>query len=521
MINLPNILPINVVGTISGTTASGTPKDIFSLANIQNVFIINEDPLEVNLVGSGIDLSVTLQDAYDNGDGVITTTVGKPLDLQGTGRLTAVTGTFTEGLTVGTGTVVIVPLAIGVGRDNPAQCIDVVGSGTFTGDVTAQGRIGAGTLSPTTELEVIGDITSKGTSWTSRTNPVDNKLFAVTYGNGLFVAVSYDGTGNRVMTSPDGINWTTRTSAADNGWNGITYGNGLFVVIAFDTSGNQVMTSPDGITWTLRTTPTPARAWTGITYGNGTFVAVSQTQTNRVMTSPDGITWTDRSAALAFLWFGVTFGNGLFVAVSASSSSNQVMTSPDGISWTIRTTPNRKWLDVTYGNGLFVAVGETGTNDRVMTSPDGTTWTIQTSAADNSWRSVTYGNGLFVAIAETGSPNMVMTSPDGINWTSRTSTADNLWRDVTYANGMFVAVGESGASNRIMTSGKTELNEVSPNNILQGRQEMRGSFVVTGDATLSGTTVLMENLPTASGSLTAGALWVDVADNYALRITPN
>jgi hypothetical protein len=33
---------------------------------------------------------------------------------------------------------------------------------------------------------------------------------------GLFVAVSISGTGNRVMTSPDGINWTTRNSGPDN-----------------------------------------------------------------------------------------------------------------------------------------------------------------------------------------------------------------------------------------------------------------------------------------------------------------
>jgi hypothetical protein len=65
----------------------------------------------------------------------------------------------------------------------------------------------------------------------------------VTYGNGLFVAVAYSGTGNRVMTSPDGITWTIRTSAADNDWAGVTYGNGLFVAVAHSGTGNRVMTS--------------------------------------------------------------------------------------------------------------------------------------------------------------------------------------------------------------------------------------------------------------------------------------
>ena len=39
------------------------------------------------------------------------------------------------------------------------------------------------------------------TFWTIRTSAADNAWYSVTYGNGLFVAVSATGTGNRVMTS--------------------------------------------------------------------------------------------------------------------------------------------------------------------------------------------------------------------------------------------------------------------------------------------------------------------------------
>jgi hypothetical protein len=82
-----------------------------------------------------------------------------------------------------------------------------------------------------------------GINWTLRTSAADNQWISVTYGNGLFVAVAYSGTGNRVMTSPDGINWTLRTSAADNQWRAVTYGNGLFVAVAQTGTGNRVMTS--------------------------------------------------------------------------------------------------------------------------------------------------------------------------------------------------------------------------------------------------------------------------------------
>jgi hypothetical protein len=52
------------------------------------------------------------------------------------------------------------------------------------------------------------------------------------------------------MTSPDGITWTARNAAADNNWSGVTYGgpagSELFVAVATSGTGNRVMTSPDG-----------------------------------------------------------------------------------------------------------------------------------------------------------------------------------------------------------------------------------------------------------------------------------
>ena len=49
------------------------------------------------------------------------------------------------------------------------------------------------------------------------------------------------------MTSPDGITWTSRTSAADNSWYDVTYGNGLFVAVSYTGTGNRVMTAPSTI----------------------------------------------------------------------------------------------------------------------------------------------------------------------------------------------------------------------------------------------------------------------------------
>ena len=291
------------------------------------------------------------------------------------------------------------------------------------------------------------------TTWTLQTSPGTKSWYGVIYGNGLFVAVAYTGSGagNRVMTSPDGIAWTLRSSAADNNWHSLAYGNGLFVAVASSGIDNRVMTSPNGIVWTSRTSAAN-NDWNSITYGNGLFVAVSSTGIgNRIMTSPDGINWTLQTSAADNNWVSITFGNGLFVAVAYSGSGNRVMTSPNGINWNIRNSASdNNWYSITFGNGLFVAVASSGSGNRVMTSADGITWVTRISAADNLWKAVTYGNGLFVAIAVSGAGNRVMTSPDGITWTMGTSAADNSWLGITFANGLFVSVGNTG-TNRVMT----------------------------------------------------------------------
>lgn len=295
--------------------------------------------------------------------------------------------------------------------------------------------------------------------WTSRTSAADNDWRSVTYGNGIYVAVASSGTGNRVMTSPDGITWTSRSSAADLFWISVTYGNGLFVAVARTISAvgtnNRVMTSPDGITWTIRTSAADYD-WVGITYGNGTFVAVANAGAgNRVMTSPDGITWTLRASANdASGWFAVAYGAGTFVAV-AFSGTDRVMTSPDGITWTARSAAaNLLWLNLIYANDLFIALAnDNAPNNSFMTSPDGITWTRRDHSFDVKLTAIAYGGGKFYAVSSfvTGKPTLVISSADAITWESQTSASDNNWRSIVFANNLFVAVAFSGTGNRVMT----------------------------------------------------------------------
>ena len=250
-------------------------------------------------------------------------------------------------------------------------------------------------------------MTPPGSVWTTRTVPQANSWTSVAYGNGLFVAVSTNGT-NTVMTSPDGITWTSRTAPASSTWYSVTYGNGLFVAVS-QVGTNRVMTSPDGITWTARTAA-QVNSWISVTYGNGLFVAVSTNGTNTVMTSPDGITWTARTIA-STQTMSVTFGNGIFMAASLY---NQMFTSVDGILWSALPTPPLSYFDsISYGNGVFVAVGYQSTGKLAYSIDNGVTWTTLTSMDASAWRSVTYANGLFVVVGDAGA---VMTSP-GVGYT--------------------------------------------------------------------------------------------------------
>ena len=128
-------------------------------------------------------------------------------------------------------------------------------------------------------------------NWTIRTSAADNNWRSVCWSPGLslFCAVAHSGTGNRVMTSPDGITWTIRTSAADNDWFSVCWSPGLslFCAVAHSGTGNRVMTSPDGITWTIRTSAAD-NDWFSVCWSPGLslFCAIAHSGTgNRVMTS--------------------------------------------------------------------------------------------------------------------------------------------------------------------------------------------------------------------------------------------
>ncbi|PWR22759.1 DUF2793 domain-containing protein [Zavarzinia aquatilis] len=368
------------------------------------------------------------------------------------------------------------------------------------------------------------------TAWSARPSPADNQWLAICWAPelGLLCAVSVDGAGNRVATSPDGLHWATRASAADNLWSGVCWSAdlGLFCAVSSDGSGNRVMTSPDGIAWTARASAAD-NAWSSVCWSPelGLFCAVATSGAgNRVMTSPDGIAWTARTSAADLSWFSVCWSPecGLFCAVSYSGTGHRVMTSPDGVNWTLRVSAaDNNWLSVCWSAdlGLFCAVANSGTGNRVMTSPDGVNWTARASAADNTWRSVAWSAelGLFCAVANSGAGNRVMTSPDGIVWSSGASGADNNWRALCWAAalGIFAATGVSGTGTRMMTSAAW------PG--LPGRRRIIPGYAARGDASavlVSGADPVFQHVTatlTADRALTLSAAGAVAGDLFEIR----
>lgn len=312
----------------------------------------------------------------NTGDDPINTIVGSSVDFTIAGE----TGDFNEFLVGGNRTWKVALNQIGANNDitNWQQVTDTnnfidVAYGNLTFVATRSNGV---------------HYSTDGISW-SVTNPggfVGGKL---AFGNGLFVNVANSGGSGQVFTSPDGFTWTSRTAASNDTWSAITYGDGLFVAVAISYSGGGgIMTSPDGITWTLRVGVGPG-GFTGVAYGNGIYVATQTGSPGTVVVSYDGITWFDQTTGFSSLT--VFFANGLFTTGKHYSL--------DGLTWVAATSPNFP-VKITYGNGYFMAV--TDTEIKYLYSINGITWTADTPPNTSNFKGVAFGLNRFVSVGSGG-----------------------------------------------------------------------------------------------------------------------
>ncbi len=268
------------------------------------------------------------------------------------------------------------------------------------------------------------------------------------YGDGVYVSV---GTGipgpdptSVSQYSTNGTDWTIGDALPSEQWTAVTYGDGVFVAVAYgDVAAYGTYSPANGLVWTLTTPPTSDQ-WDAVAYGNGTFVALSVNGADAAYSTDGGQTWTAESMPAGTTnWDAITYGDGEFVAIS-EYQTNDVAYSTNGISgWTIGSMPGSQegWSSVTYANGEFVSVSFY--NSYVAYSRNGETW----SGGPNmpgvggpdgfSWENVGYEDGEFVAVSYYNSG--VAYSPNGIDWTSASLPEFSSWFGIAFGNGGLVA----------------------------------------------------------------------------------
>ena len=197
---------------------------------------------------------------------------------------------------------------------------------------------GNGTFVAVTDSSSSGDLgkprsmksTDAGITWTQYATCDDSqKWFAITNGNGVFVALAdpdpYGTNANTMRSTNNGETWSCQSPPNGVKFNydstSITYGNGIFVATTFD---GTMRSTNDGVSWTSQKT-NDGKEWRSVTYGNGVFVAVTRTDgaVIRTMSSTDGITWTGLPGAPDDArWDSVAYGGGKFLALGRSNLDN-------------------------------------------------------------------------------------------------------------------------------------------------------------------------------------------------------
>jgi hypothetical protein len=281
-----------------------------------------------------------------------------------------------------------------------------------------------------------------GTTWTQRSNPLDERLNAVASNReNVLIAV-----GTVIVAKPYavrsidyGVTWSQLTITDGSPYaslNGITYSPDLdlWVAVGGDLGpyASIYTSDDDGDTWTERSNPDDCDLYS-VTWcpALSLFIAVGSDDgvDSYIITSPDGITWTERANPKAFDLRGVCWSEQLGLAVAVGQQDgvdSYIVTSPDGIVWTERANPQNKFM---YGVvwspllELFLAIGSYGVDSYIITSPDGITWTEQTTPTTTNLFGIDVsGLGNVIAVgSHDGADATILLSDDGTTWTEQSN----------------------------------------------------------------------------------------------------
>ncbi|MGL6159403.1 beta-propeller fold lactonase family protein [Microbulbifer sp.] len=274
------------------------------------------------------------------------------------------------------------------------------------------------------------------------TSPTTQRLFAVTYGKGKFVATGSDG---QTIYSTDGLHWKlnpplpyTQFLYLDN----VAYNGAEFMITGKTASSRKpnFFSGSNGTNWDGHIVD---GIYSAIAWGNNVFVAVGSYggvhgKGVYIATTTKNNGWKVFKDASGTSLQSVTYGNGKFVAIGS-----HVRISTDGLNWASYDTgfyPSLVDICWSQKNGMFVAVGQLGL---IITSPDGISWTVQSSGTQKTLMGICWDESI-MEFAAVGDGGIVLTSPDGATWTSQLSPVSVDLYGIVSADEQFVVVGENG-----------------------------------------------------------------------------
>jgi hypothetical protein len=295
------------------------------------------------------------------------------------------------------------------------------------------------------------------------------------YANGIFVAAAYayavDYSYGCFVYSYDGVTWTIADKRWDYRFAAITYGNGMFLAMG---ANNQLAYSLNGTEWVSMEEHNYDGAWE-LVFGNGKFV--SGTYNEGLTYSEDGKDWQFLPASAISENAGdvycINYLNGNFyvalVDKEAFQEVKEIAYSSDLQTWNVIQSNfgsfteyggHRIVQSIAYGNGRLLVFShsepdmEPGGVYITYSDDGGKTWKFL-SDDYNEWywiNEITFVNGYFIAI---GHNQKAAYSKDGISWAHIDDKTDYdpndndtyLWghyNTSAYGNGHYVIAGYKG-----------------------------------------------------------------------------
>jgi hypothetical protein len=214
------------------------------------------------------------------------------------------------------------------------------GAGSGTGTATP---IASHLIAVSSSTTVNAYSTDGGVTWTAGgalPGGISGTAVAVAYGryanNGRWMVIGSSGA--TAYSSNGGTSWVAGGALPAGTWTSVTYGQGVWIAVS--TGATTTAYSADGgTTWVAGGALPASSTWSNVVYGANKFVAASAVgDVNPAYSVDRGLTWSNAETTG---YFGtpssitaLRYGQGLFVVTQAAS--NNMLSSEDGVNWTLR-----------------------------------------------------------------------------------------------------------------------------------------------------------------------------------------